>query len=380
MGVYTYMSSFSDYLAQGNAWLFLPAAVLLGALHGLEPGHSKTMMAAFIISVRGTVAQAVLLGLSAAFSHTVIIWLLAAIGLHYSGRLDVEKLEPWFQVATGVIVVGMAMWMFRRIQREQKAAHEHGHGDAHEHGPHGGVMLDTGHGQLEISVFETGVPPRFRLYFFDLAGQPVNPPADVPVTLETLRPDGSREAFVFERCGEYREAMTELPEPHEFQVKVKLAREGQLHTYEAQFVEGHHHHHGGETEAAPSAEYQDAHARAHAEDLQRRFAGRSVTTGQIVLFGLTGGLMPCPAAFAILLLCLQVKQFTLGFALVLAFSLGLAITLVTVGAVAAMSLRAASRRFAGFGALARRLPFASVGLMTLIGVIVAVVGLKHLLR
>ena len=99
-----------------------------------------------------------------------------------------------------------------------------------------------------------------------------------------------------------------------------------------------------------------------------------------MLFGLTGGLMPCPAAFAILLLCLQVKQFTLGFALVLAFSLGLAITLVTVGAVAAISLRAASRRFAGFGALARRLPFASVGLMTLIGVIVAVVGLKHLLR
>jgi len=46
-----------------TAWLYLPTAVLLGALHGLEPGHSKTMMAAFIIAVRGTVAQAVLLGL-----------------------------------------------------------------------------------------------------------------------------------------------------------------------------------------------------------------------------------------------------------------------------------------------------------------------------
>ncbi|MEQ1714521.1 MAG: hypothetical protein ABL907_00830, partial [Hyphomicrobium sp.] len=32
-----------------------PVAVLLGALHGLEPGHSKTMMAAFIIAVRGTI-------------------------------------------------------------------------------------------------------------------------------------------------------------------------------------------------------------------------------------------------------------------------------------------------------------------------------------
>ena len=63
-----------------------------------------------------------------------------------------------------------------------------------------------------------------------------------------------------------------------------------------------------------------------------------------------------------------------------AFSLGLAITLVTVGAVAAISVRAASRRFAGFGALARRLPFASVGLMTLIGLVVVAMGLKHLLR
>jgi nickel/cobalt transporter (NicO) family protein len=46
-----------------NLWLFIPAAIALGALHGLEPGHSKTMMAAFIIAIRGTVMQAVLLGL-----------------------------------------------------------------------------------------------------------------------------------------------------------------------------------------------------------------------------------------------------------------------------------------------------------------------------
>ena len=36
-------------IAQGqHSWLFLPTAILLGALHGLEPGHSKTMIAAFI--------------------------------------------------------------------------------------------------------------------------------------------------------------------------------------------------------------------------------------------------------------------------------------------------------------------------------------------
>ena len=48
------MTDFSALLQQGvaNAWLFIPSAILLGALHGLEPGHSKTMMAAFIVAVR----------------------------------------------------------------------------------------------------------------------------------------------------------------------------------------------------------------------------------------------------------------------------------------------------------------------------------------
>ena len=41
-----------------NWWIFIPTAILLGALHGLEPGHSKTMMAAFIIAIRGTVKDA----------------------------------------------------------------------------------------------------------------------------------------------------------------------------------------------------------------------------------------------------------------------------------------------------------------------------------
>ena len=73
----------------GSAWLFVPSAIALGALHGLEPGHSKTMMAAFIIAVRGTVAQAVLLGLSATVSHTAVVWALALVGLYFGQNSDV---------------------------------------------------------------------------------------------------------------------------------------------------------------------------------------------------------------------------------------------------------------------------------------------------
>lgn len=64
------MTEFTTLLQQGNAWFFIPSAILLGALHGLEPGHSKTMMAAFIIAIKGTIKQAVMLGLAATISHT----------------------------------------------------------------------------------------------------------------------------------------------------------------------------------------------------------------------------------------------------------------------------------------------------------------------
>ncbi len=378
------MHSFQEYLQQGHAWLFLPAAVVLGALHGLEPGHSKTIMAAFIIAVRGTVAQAVLLGLSATVSHTAIIWLLAFVGLHYSGKLNVAELEPYFQAATGGVVMALAAWMLVRTRQEQReaAAHEHHERD---HGPHGGTLIDTGHGWVEISVFETGVPPRFRLYAFNRAREPRSVPSAGEFTLETTRPDGMKQVFTFNREGDNLEATEELPEPHEFKVKLTHTHGRHAHTFETQFVEDHHQHGPGGHEHHPvgvaaAGEHQDAHERAHAQALATQFTNRQVTTGQIVLFGLTGGLLPCPSAFAILLVCLQVKQFTLGFAIVLAFSLGLAMTLVTVGSLAALSVREASKRFRGFGEFARKAPYVSSTLMLLIGLVVLVQGLRRLSR
>src|SRR5471030_2970100 len=132
------MTSFTDLIQQGSshAWLFFPSAVLLGALHGLEPGHSKTMMAAFIIAIRGTIAQAALLGLCAAFSHSLVIWLLAALALHYGSQWNAEGTEPYFQLASSVIIVALAVWMAWRTRRDIQAEedHDHHHGHAHDHG------------------------------------------------------------------------------------------------------------------------------------------------------------------------------------------------------------------------------------------------------
>jgi nickel/cobalt transporter (NicO) family protein len=447
------MTSFTDYLSHGNAWLFVPVAIILGVLHGFEPGHSKTMMAAFIIAIRGTVPQALLLGISATISHTAIIWILAGIGLYYAKEIDIEEVEPYFQMVTGLIVVGMAAWMFIRTRKEEQerieheqarvrfhpgeqsrsesgeadsshsravpdililpsgVASPHGHGQFQEHdhshshpmpgslilpagmaapvghgrgrGPHGGQMVDTGHGWLEVAVFQTGVSPRLRIYPCKASGQPVPVPKGTTMRVETARLDGSSQTFVFEAKDGYWDATSELREPHEFLAIVTMSHGDHSHTYRLRFTGGDEHDPDdlpAEVPEPEKTEYEDAHQRAHAEEIKERFTSRQVTTWQVILFGLTGGLLPCGAALTVLLMCLQARQIFLGMMIVLAFSIGLALTLVSFGAVAALSVRAATRRFQGFDNLARKLPYASSALMAVIGLVVAAEGVRGIMR
>lgn len=379
------MMSFTDLLAQGtaHAWLFIPSAMLLGALHGLEPGHSKTMMAAFIIAVRGTVKQAVLLGFCATVSHTLIVWVIALGGMYVWRGVDSQALEPYFQLASGIVIIGMALWMLWRSRREQHLAavadHHHGHSHGHDHHAHGHApggtpRIDTGHGVLCLELFEDGVAPRFRILTESGHGWRAS-----DVRLTTERPDGATQAFTFEDKDGYLESRQLVPEPHEFTARLELAHGNHAHGYDVAFVE--HNHEPAELAGLElSAGYQDAHELAHANDIRRRFANRQVTTSQIVIFGLTGGLIPCPGAITVLLLCLQLKQVTLGAVLVLCFSIGLAATMVASGVIAALSVKHVSKRWNGFGEIVRKAPFVSGSVILVVGLYIATngwLGLPH---
>jgi nickel/cobalt exporter len=400
------MPDFADLLQQGSAhaWLFVPSAILLGALHGLEPGHSKTMMAAFIVAVRGTVTQAVLLGLAATISHTIVVWGIAFAGMYLWQGMDAEASEPYFQLVSAAVIIAIALWMLWRTWQDQRmgkaaAGHGHdgshghdghhghrgghghdGHHGAHDHGSahdkgHGDVRkVDTGHGIVTLEIFEEDVAPVWRFRIERGHGWAAS---DVVVT--TQRPDGSRQAFVFEDRGGYLQSTTDIPEPHVFVASLSLGHGNHTHDYDLSFTKDHGHAEG-EMQGLDVATdgYQDAHEMAHANDIRRRFADRKVTTWQIVLFGLTGGLIPCPAAITVLLLCLQLKEFTLGFALVLCFSVGLAITLVTVGAIAALSVRHATSRWSWFSTVARRAPYVSSLLIIAVGLYVGIHGWQGL--
>ena len=374
------MTNFTALLQQGNSWLFVPSAILLGALHGLEPGHSKTMMAAFIVAIRGTLGQAVLLGLSATLSHTAIVWAIALGGLYFGKQWNTQSTEPYFQLVSAVLIIGVALWMVWRTWRHRAAFDEHAHdGHDHDHNPahdHTDARrIDTGHGVLRLQIFEQGVPPRFRLSAESGATWPAE-----AVQIQTERGDGSREHFTFRGQDGYLESVQEIPEPHEFVARLRLGESQHSHDYDLEFVEHQHRHVVSAYQqldvSAPG--YQDPHELAHANDIRRRFANREVTTGQIVMFGLTGGLIPCPASITVLLLCLQLKKFALGATLVLCFGIGLALTMVTSGAVAALGVRHASKRFSGFGDLARKAPYFSAAVIVLVGFYVGFQGLRAL--
>ena len=167
------MPSFAALLQQGtaHAWLFILSAILLGALHGLEPGHSKTIMAAFIVAIRGSLSQAVLLGIAATISHTIVVWGIALGGMYLWQGVNTESFEPNFQLLSAFLIIGIALWMLRRTRRDQQNAraavgsHDHDHSD-HEHDhAHGEDVrrIDMGHGVIAVEVFEDAVPPRWRI-------------------------------------------------------------------------------------------------------------------------------------------------------------------------------------------------------------------------
>jgi nickel/cobalt transporter (NicO) family protein len=236
-----------------HAWLYLPVAVILGALHALEPGHAKSLMAAYIVSIRGTAGQAALLGASAAAGHTIVVWMLAILGLVFGNALIVEQAEPWLTLLSGILIILLAIRLIVALRRKG-VSHAHDHHHEHDHG---------------------------------------------------------------------------------------------------------HRHHDD-----------------HAHDHHHRAAKPSARTGDIVWFGFTGGLLPCPSAIAVLLICLQLRQFMLGVLMVAAFSIGLAATLMGIGIAAAWGARRASVAWPWFERAASRAPYVSAGLVMIVGLVMTAVGLN----
>ncbi len=106
----------------------------------------------------------------------------------------------------------------------------------YERGPHNGRMLRDGDFAIEVTVFEDGVPPEYRLYAYR-DGKPVDPDT-VRASVTITRLDGEKTTFQFKPQEDYLRAQSVLVEPHSFDVVVAANVGDEKHRWAFESYEG----------------------------------------------------------------------------------------------------------------------------------------------
>jgi ABC-type nickel/cobalt efflux system permease component RcnA len=115
-----------------SLWVILAslgAALFWGAAHALSPGHGKTIVTAYLVGQRGTPRHAALLGLIVTVTHTIGVFALGLVTLALSQFIVPDRLYPWLNLASGLLVVAIGVTVLRA--RWHRAHHHHHH--HHEH-------------------------------------------------------------------------------------------------------------------------------------------------------------------------------------------------------------------------------------------------------
>jgi ABC-type nickel/cobalt efflux system permease component RcnA len=159
----------------GLVLMALAVAAGLGGVHALEPGHGKTLVAAYLIGSQGTMKHAFFLGLIVTATHTAGVYLLGAVTLYAAQYVMPEQLYPWLGVLSGVLITGLGLVLFARrffgdadlishhYREPAHVAHEHHHGDELHHHPHAhphhGIKRDVSLRELMALGISGGIVP-----------------------------------------------------------------------------------------------------------------------------------------------------------------------------------------------------------------------------
>jgi len=251
-------------------WFLVVAAAIaagLGALHALEPGHGKTVVAAYLVGSRGTAYHAFLLGLIVTASHTAGVYALGAVTLYASRYIVPEQLYPWVGAISGLLIAALGSYLFLQRFAGHEIGHSHGPGGHHHHG------------------------------------------------FAHTHADG-----------------------------VVHSHDGREHSHDVDEHPGYHHH-----------------------EIQG-----DVSYRQLLALGITGGIVPCPAALVVLLSAVALNRVGFGLFLIVAFSLGLAAVLIAVGMLMVYARRFMTK-FRSEGLLITRwLPLTSAAVITFLGLAISI--------
>jgi ABC-type nickel/cobalt efflux system permease component RcnA len=138
----------SDLLARGGAGpaflaLLFAMALALGALHALEPGHGKALLAVTLVGARATIPQAIALAGSLTFAHTIGVIALGVVVLFAARSIAPEAIYPWITLVSGAAIAFLGARALRRflLERHEHAHHGHAHPHEHRHIPFRGAIL-----------------------------------------------------------------------------------------------------------------------------------------------------------------------------------------------------------------------------------------------
>lgn len=140
------------------------AALGLGAMHAMSPGHGKTIVAAYLVGSRGTLKHAGLLGLVVTFTHTFTVFLLGIGVLFFEQYVVPEKIVPALGMLSGlsIVLVGASL-LYRRAQALIAGGHAHhhhdGHSHDHEHHHHGAGFVHSHGGTTHSHTIEGEITP-----------------------------------------------------------------------------------------------------------------------------------------------------------------------------------------------------------------------------
>jgi cation diffusion facilitator family transporter len=165
----------------------------------------------------------------AGFTSAIILAMIALLIAYESVSRIFAPVTIHFAEAIPIACLGLAVniasaWLL------SGGAHHHGysHGHAHVGHDHDDVhRISTGAEVVFLEVFEDGVPPRFRL-----RAESGSTLTAQGTSVETVRPDGTRQLFTMKDQGGYLESVEEIPEPHAFNAHVRMGGQDYPVTFE----------------------------------------------------------------------------------------------------------------------------------------------------
>lgn len=310
-------------------------SVVLGAGHALLPGHGKTMIAAYLAARRGRSRDAVIVGATVTATHTAGV-LLLGLAISVSSTLAGEQVLRWLGIISGLLVAGIGAYMLRgALQTRQKARLQAAAEAKAKSGALVGAPAGTG----------TMTRPDHRDDDDDGLAEHQHDHGH----------DGGHDHG--DHAHGHRHDRDDLHDHEHAQTH------GHSHDHAAQ---GHGHSHGGKW-------WSGGHSH-----------GPGVGRGGLIGMGVAGGLVPSPSALIVLVASIALGRTVFGVFLVVAYGLGMAVTLTVAGLLlvrlrgrldrrAAQADRAGRRSLGS--AIAAALPTMTAALVLLVGLGLALRGL-----